>query len=237
LIEILDDAPKQQCSAATLSAFSLFDNLEGAERTRIAHCLTRRQYSRNEFVISADQSPNRVYFLLSGRVRACAYSDNGKQVQYEDLTSGMTFGELSVLDGSARSADCIALEESVVLSMSAVDFHQMIASNEVMRNAVLLRLVSMVRQHMQKVFEFSTSSVGERVRLELFRLAADEVPDAEGKIQFECVPTHADIAARISSHREAVTREIKLLENSGVVTWKPGTHVIHAIDRLFKQQK
>ena len=51
-------------------------------------------------------------------------------------------------------------------------------------------------------------------------------------VKFEDVPTHADIASRISTHREAVTRELKNLEKLGVINWRPGNYVVHDITAL-----
>ena len=45
-------------------------------------------------------------------------------------------------------------------------------------------------------------------------------------------PTHAEIASRISTHREAVTREIAVLARGGLLEKTGGDLVIHDIDRL-----
>ena len=45
-------------------------------------------------------------------------------------------------------------------------------------------------------------------------------------------PTHADIASRISTHREAVTREYHNLSESGLIEQRRGKLVIHDIARL-----
>ena len=51
-------------------------------------------------------------------------------------------------------------------------------------------------------------------------------------VSFKDVPTHADIASRISTHREAVTRELKSLEKLGVIDWRPGNYVVHDVTAL-----
>jgi CRP-like cAMP-binding protein len=62
------------------------------------------------------------------------------------------------------------------------------------------------------VFEVSALAVRERVRRELVRLAATiGRPDGHG-VTISPAPTHYEIAARIGSHREAVTREVNRLE-------------------------
>ena len=45
-------------------------------------------------------------------------------------------------------------------------------------------------------------------------------------------PKHADIASRVSTHREAVTRELNRLERIGVIERGSGVLVIRDVDRL-----
>ena len=68
---------------------------------------------------------------------------------------------------------------------------------------------------------------------EVFRIAARQAKSRSGDVIITDAPTHADIAARISSHREAVTRELKMLEKAGTITWKPGSHIVHDIGALM----
>ena len=84
---------------------------------------------------------------------------------------------------------------------------------------------------MQKVYEFGALSVPQRIRCELLRLAS-EAKSNSSEIEISNVPTHLEIAARISTHREAVTREINALEMSGLITWKKDKHIIHDIAGL-----
>jgi len=138
------------------------------------------------------------------------------------------FGEMSAIDGAERSGDCIAIKDTTLAVLSAEHFNLILKEYPSVSMFVMQRLVSLVRRHMSRVYEFSTSSVSQRVRYELLRIASSS--DSGGSnIVIEKPPTHADIAARISTHREAVTRELKLLESEGVITWRPGSHVIRNV--------
>jgi len=65
------------------------------------------------------------------------------------------------------------------------------------------------------VNEFSTMNVGSRLRSELLRLSRPGAED--GTAIVTPPPTHLELAARISTHREAVTRELKSLERAGLI--------------------
>ncbi len=140
------------------------------------------------------------------------------------------FGELAALDGQPRTTHVIALEPSVIGVMKSNDFISLLGKYPSTADAVIKHLVSLVRFLCNKVFEFGAFDVKNRVRAELLRLArASDTGDGA----IEDMPTHAEIASRIITHREAVTRELNDLEKSGLLK-KEGQRraVVTDINRL-----
>ena len=45
-------------------------------------------------------------------------------------------------------------------------------------------------------------------------------------------PTHAEIASRVSTHREAVTRELNRLSKVGLITREGAALIVHDLDSL-----
>ncbi|WP_409562730.1 helix-turn-helix domain-containing protein [Hyphomicrobium sp. MC8b] len=81
---------------------------------------------------------------------------------------------------------------------------------------VLKHLAVKIRELTQRAYEFSSLDVASRTRAELLRLARFS-PRLGKRVSIAPVPTHAEIASRISTHREAVTREISRLSKLGIV--------------------
>jgi len=73
--------------------------------------------------------------------------------------------------------------------------------------------------------------VKNRIHVELLRLACDHMRDERTAV-ISPAPTHADIASRVSTHREAVTRELNHLAQSGLVERRSRTLIIHDVPRL-----
>jgi hypothetical protein len=65
-----------------------------------------------------------------------------------------------------------------------------------------------VRLLTERVYEFSTLVVRKRLIKELLRLAEQ---GGENDARIDPAPRHFDLAARISTHREAVSREMSAL--------------------------
>ncbi len=98
---------------------------------------------------------------------------------------------------------------------------------------VLKDLTCQVRALSERVFEFSALAVRNRIHAELLRLA--HADPALGKTAvISPAPTHADIASRISTHREAVSRELSALSREGLIERCGQELVIRDLDRLAR---
>jgi CRP-like cAMP-binding protein len=88
-----------------------------------------------------------------------------------------------------------------------------------------------IRELTTRVYEFSTLAARYRIQAELLRLG--DLATRQGKVaNMFPAPTHADIASRTSTHREAVTRELNRLSKLGILEQKNRVLVIKDIDRL-----
>ena len=221
-------------TAVTLSAFDIFRELSLTEREDIASLMKCHQYQSGRYIIPSAQDHNHVYFLISGQVKVCAYNNTGKQVYFENLSSGMMFGELAAIDNGDRTSDCICSETALVARLDKQSFLQVLEKYPSVKSRVLLRLVSMIRRQLQRVYEYTAYSVNQRIRFEILRLVS-EAGSSQPPIVLENVPTQAELADRISSHREAVSRELKVLESDGLITWMPQAHVVHDPDALMRR--
>jgi CRP-like cAMP-binding protein len=219
---------------AVVESVALFSGLPAEIQERIASAFRVLYFEKNEAIIAiADQNTD-VYFILSGCVRVTQISIRGRVVQYEDLGPGMLFGELNALRPLRRSGNCICLETTRVARLDGAVFHTLCTNNPILADRTMQRLVDLTRRQMNRVFELSTYSVAERTKAELLRMADSQQDNNRNgsSVLIDPAPTHADIAERIGTHREAVTKELKKLESLGLITWTRTTHVVNDIDNL-----
>jgi CRP/FNR family cyclic AMP-dependent transcriptional regulator len=76
--------------------------------------------------------------------------------------------------------------------------------------------------------------VQQRIYSELIRLSRPSRSDSRGGI-ISPPPTHADVAARVSTHREAVAREMKRLERQGLLQRRGGALVLTDVPDLMQR--
>lgn len=215
----------------TLARFSLFRSLSAADVARLdTQCVWRRAREKECILDYKDNSAD-VYFVASGDVRVSIQSAAGRELILRVIRAGEFFGELSALDGKPRSAAVHAVTDAVIARMSPATLREVIHRHPDVCDHILAALAGEVRRLALRVNEFTNLSVRERIHAELLRLARKEgAGETRGVISPP--PTHAELAARVSTHREAVTRELKSLERAGLLERRRGSIVLLDLGKL-----
>ena len=214
-----------------LRLIALFETLSDDDLERVAEVCTIRTYDRQAQILSEQEQTTDIFFILSGTVRFSSYTANGREVIFNEISAGGIFGEFSAVDRLPRSSNVTAMSDCVLARMSAEQFHQVLLGNAAVATRLAELLVAKIRQMSERVFEVSALAVRERVRRELLRLAASGTRFGNSVV-IRPAPTHYDIAARIGSHREAVTREFMRLEVERLIEVRRRQIRIVDIDRL-----
>ncbi len=214
-----------------LRQISLLRELPAGALEQLARDCRWRRYLPGQQVISRDATDRDVYLIVTGMVRATAFSRAGRQVTYRDIASGDWFGDFSAIDGKERSADIVAARETLVASMSPAVFRRLVHDHPQVCDRMLLRLVTSVRELTERIFEFSTLGVENRLHAELLRLAR-QAGIEKNRARIEPAPKHADMAAHISTYREQVTREISRMAKQGLVAREGSALVVQDVARL-----
>ncbi len=214
-----------------LRGITLLAGLETEALEDLAQHSTWRRYTSGQRVISREAHDQDVYLIVSGKVRITAYSAAGRQVTYRDIGGGDWFGDLSAIDGRSRSADVDALEDTLLASITPAVFKRLLHQHPVVCDRVLDRLVSLVRDLSDRIFDFSTLGVQNRVHAELLRLAA-QAGIRDNTARLDPAPKHSDIASRVGTYREQVTREVSGLAKQGLIRREGKAVVLCDVRRL-----
>lgn len=223
--------PKVNRSGYSLGEVSIFEDLPSEALQRIEKLCSWRRYREGESIIDYLEDSKEVFFLISGKALVTIYSQAGKAVRFSDLVSGEVFGEYPAIAGGTRSASVEARSECMVASMSSTAFLGTLRTEPDVAQALLVKLVRKVRDLTDRVYEFSTLAVSNRVQAEILRLARSASPIGN-TARINPSPTHAEIASRLSTHREAVTRELNRLTKVGLIERSKGSLLIKNIEGL-----
>jgi CRP-like cAMP-binding protein len=203
-------------SSLGLRGIALLEGLAPERLEVIARECAWRNYGPEQRIISRDAFDRDLYFVVSGRVRVTTYSAAGRQVTFRDFGAGTHLGEVAAIDGLPRSADVVALESSLLASLPAAAFRRLLREEPSLAERLLRDFAGLVRRLSERVIDLSTLGVHQRLHAELLRLAR-EAGVADNRARIDPAPKHADLASKVSTYREQVTRELSTLARSKVL--------------------
>lgn len=189
-----------------------------------------RIYEDGETIIDHKEASNDVRFIVSGTVRIIVRMMEGREVIFNDLESGGFFGELSAIDGGTRSASVSARAKTCICTMPQVVFEELAKNHPDIAWRVMQHLTKMIRHLSSRLQEFSFLKAKHRLYAELLRQSKPR-GDSKQRI-ISPSPLQSDIADRISSRREIVSREMKDLERKGILERTRGGLVILDVTKL-----
>jgi CRP/FNR family cyclic AMP-dependent transcriptional regulator len=198
----------------SLGLAPLFASLGPEEVRALDSRCTWRSVSAGQWVIDDQAEGTEVFFVIGGHARV-VIGTTGREIILGDILDGEYFGEYSAIDGRPRSAGILAMTDAVVARMSATVFRETIHRYPAVCDQVLVKLVAGIRALNNRAHEQAHFDAHERLCAELLRLSRT---NAEGRVVVSPPPTHAELAARISSHRELVTKMLNALEREGAIS-------------------
>lgn len=203
--------------AEILGNINAFKELDNDVLKQISPFFHLKRIEASQIIISSEEFSTEVYFIVSGVVRAIMYTPSGRELSYQDIAAGDMFGELAAIDHMQRSTHVVAIEDSSLLRLTSHNFIDIISTYPTVGLATLHKVTQVNRFLCERVYEFSALDVNHRIRAELLRLAKNASTNITGEITIENMPKHQELANRLATHREAVTRELNYLEKKGVI--------------------
>ncbi|WP_172328295.1 Crp/Fnr family transcriptional regulator [Mangrovicoccus sp. HB161399] len=203
-------------SAPVWAGLPLFEGIVPEQLERLNLRWTEAGFAPGQMVFDREDPGRDVYFLLSGALLAVYWTEDGREVVYTRIGTGALIGELSAIDGGARSLAIFARAPSRLLQLSEASFRLLIDEVPEIRSRVMRDLVARIRDLTQKAHELSTYSIEQRLCAYLMRLSLQAGSLQPGAVISDA-PTHLEIAGSIGANREMVSRSMSRLAKRGAI--------------------
>jgi CRP-like cAMP-binding protein len=214
-----------------LSQHFLLKHLSGADLQRLAQLATTRSYKANEVVFMKGDPGTAMMAVLSGRVRICSYSPEGREVVLNVIQPGEVFGEIALIDGGERTADAFAMDPTLLLVLSRREFLPFLEHSPQVCIRLLEVMCSRLRLTSSQVEDFFFLDLRARLAKRLLQLSethGEPMPDGKRGVR---VSQHM-LASMIGTSREAVNKQLRAWEGLGILDVKRGSITILKQQRL-----
>ena len=220
-------------SRRTLRHVRLLSPVPDEALANIAQLCRWQEFQARKQIVAHNDDSREVFFVAYGRVKVALLSRGGREVSYREIGAGDMFGEFAAIDGGPRSSNVIALEDCLVAAMPQDTFWRILRDHPEVAAELLKAHVQLIRLYSERIFEFTALAVTNRIHAELLRLARANMSD-DNTAAIYPVPTHPAIASRVSTHREAVTREFSSLTRKGIIERRDDRLYVLDVARLEK---
>jgi CRP/FNR family cyclic AMP-dependent transcriptional regulator len=206
-----------------LARHPMFSTLSPAEIDRLAAYARLEHFSRGTMIFSKGDPGSALMAVVSGRVKICVPSADGKEIVFNLVNAGEVFGEIALLDGRPRTAHAVAMSDSEILVLDRREFVPFLRSNPDVVLTLLAVLCARVRRTSEQVEDVLFLDLASRLAKLLLSLA-----ERTGSNQLRV--TQKELGQMIALSRESINKQLQVwaargllrVEKGGLVLLDPG---------------
>jgi CRP-like cAMP-binding protein len=207
-----------------LRTVSLFSALSTDELDALASASRSVQARKGSRLFEEGAAADCCYVLVSGGAKLVLAGHADTEVILGTLRPQALVGEIALLDGSTRSADLVATEDSRLIRIPARSFDTL-RTNLQFETRLVAHVTSLLREANDQVRGTAAAPALSRVGWCLARLARREGV-REGAHHVIPKRPHQELAEITGCTRETVTRALATLKRRKCVTWDDDSYRI-----------
>jgi CRP/FNR family cyclic AMP-dependent transcriptional regulator len=201
-----------------LSTHPFFRNFTSAIVDRlVSHAVTRRVKKGTVLFRKGDTGTN-LYAVCAGSVRISVPSEQGQDAIFNLISPGELFGEIALLDGGARTADAVAIEDGELMVIERRDFIPLVREYP----DVAIKLIEMVcarlRKTSEQVEDIVFLGLPGRLAKALLQLHSRSAASSDSTIRI----TQRDLSQMIGVSRESTNKLLRDWQRRGWLKLRRG---------------
>lgn len=202
---------------AALKQTVLFGELNDKELLSLAKHAVKVRLKKGDMLFLAGEEAKGLFVIVSGKVRAFQHNAEGREHVMHVDTAGAVMAEVPVFDDGPYPASAIAEEATTALFIAKQEMCRFCMEHPAFMYKTLKLMAARVRRHAQMVELLTFHEVGQRLALLLLSHAKMENGDIRGNASFLLPLSNHQIATRIGSVRDVVSRAFTRLQHDGLI--------------------
>ncbi|MEP7213493.1 MAG: Crp/Fnr family transcriptional regulator [Acidobacteriota bacterium] len=204
-------------TVSILKKTELFRSLDDEVLQVLAAHAVERNLARGELLFLAGEEASGLYVIAKGSVRAFRSGLDGREQVIHVERAVTTIAEVPVFDDGNYPSSVAAEEPTRVLFIGKKDIRAACLQHPQLALAATKLLAARLRRCAELVESLSLQEVGQRVAKLLLDEGQRRGVSTENGIEFDLTLTHNQLAARIGTVREVVTRALNRLQEQGLI--------------------
>lgn len=198
--------------ASRLAQIGLFAGLTEAETQALAQRAVERRFAPDEMLFWESEPCAGIFLIVQGSVKIFKTSTAGREMMLALESAPSTVAELPLFDGGPYPASVRAVGPLVTLFINKNDFQQVCRQYP----DVALKVLAVVGRRLRHLVGVVESMTFGSVTQRLARLLLDASREA-GSHEFDLPLTHQELASRLGTVREVVSRNLARFRGEGLI--------------------
>ena len=190
----------------------LFAGLTEVEIQALAQRAVERRFSPDEMLFWEGEPCTGIFLIIQGSVKIFKTSQGGREMMLALETAPSTVAELPLFDGGPYPASVRAVGPVTCLFVNKTEFQQVCRQYP----DVALKLLAVVGRRLRHLVGVVEAMTFGSVTQRLARLVLDASQQA-GAATFDLPLTHQELASRLGTVREVVSRNLARFRAQGLI--------------------
>lgn len=121
------------------------------------------KYKKRQIIYSEGNHPNRVYYVLKGKVKAYKTNEDGKELVTELFSEGDFLGHIALLEGSAYQDTTATMEETELAVIPKEDFDELLNKNAAVAKKFIQILAKNISEKESHLLRLAYNSLRKKV--------------------------------------------------------------------------
>lgn len=209
--------------------FDFLEKLSADEKKYFLDSAACRDIEAGTLVIGENSACDGVTFVLSGELKVFKVSENGREIALYNVSPGgvcvLTVACFVGVGKSVSPVSVVALQKSRIVVLPCHMFRYIFSISPAIQQYFLKNTLESFYDMISLVERLTFKSVNERLWDHLLK----ETESGKKPLY----TTHAQLAARLGTSREVVTRRLRGFESAGVIAAKRGKITVVKPDALI----
>jgi CRP/FNR family transcriptional regulator len=197
-----------------LQTVPLFSQLSAQETTRMARSALLRRFQAGQVIAWAEEPCQELYVLQSGTVRIFRLSPDGREQVLQVTRPGDVFAGAPVFCGCTLPSTCQAQDDVNLIVIPGGDLLHLVEAHPYIAMRILGLCCARMRRLTSLAAELSSKNIVRRLAWLLLDSCSCVHSQMQGGI---CRLTEEQIAARLGSTQETISRALAQLRERGIV--------------------
>lgn len=187
-------------------------------------------YKKKQIIYSESNHPNRLYYVVKGKVKTYKTNDDGKGFVTGLFSAGDFLGYVALLEDSVYRDTAEALEETELAVIPREDFMELINSNREVTQKFISLLAGNVSSKETQLLNLAYNSLRRKVADALL-LLREKYQDKKGP-HFSINISRESLASIAGTATESLVRTLSEFRTEGLIDIREGTIVIVQPEKL-----